>query len=88
MRASEVTAALTAIVPSGRPAYLWGPPGVGKSSVVRAVAQQMNRDLVDLRATLLDPVDLRGLPRLSEDVAAWCPPAFLPRDGQGILFLD
>ena len=28
------------------------------------------------RANLLDPVDLRGLPRLDGDQAVWCPPAF------------
>jgi hypothetical protein len=37
---------------------------------------------------LLDPVDLRGLPRIHEDIALWCPPAFLPRGGEGVLFLD
>jgi hypothetical protein len=37
---------------------------------------------------LLDPVDLRGLPRLDGDTAVWCPPAFLPRAGEGVLFLD
>lgn len=88
MRPSEVSTALQSILKSGRPAYLWGPPGVGKSSVVRKVAAETNRRLVDVRATLLDPVDLRGLPRLSQDTAVWCPPAFLPRDGEGILFLD
>jgi hypothetical protein len=44
--------------------------------------------LVDVRATLLDPVDLRGLPRLDGNTAVWCPPAFLPVDGNGVLFLD
>jgi MoxR-like ATPase len=36
----------------------------------------------------LDPVDLRGLPRISADQAEWVPPKFLPTSGQGILFLD
>jgi hypothetical protein len=33
-------------------------------------------------------VDLRGLPRINGDSALWCPPAFLPRGGEGVLFLD
>jgi hypothetical protein len=45
-------------------------------------------NLLDLRVTLLDPVDLRGLPKLSKDSAVWCAPAFLPRTGSGVLFLD
>jgi hypothetical protein len=88
MRPSDAARALAALVPAGRPVYLWGPPGIGKSSVVRQAAAALGRDLVDVRATLLDPVDLRGLPRLTGDTAVWCPPAFLPRAGKGILFLD
>jgi hypothetical protein len=88
MRPSDVARALAALVPTGRPVYLWGPPGCGKSAVVRKAADDLKLDLVDVRATLLDPVDLRGLPRLSEDSAVWCPPAFLPRGGEGLLFLD
>lgn len=88
MRPSDVSKALAALVPTRRPIYLWGPPGVGKSSVVRQAAHELGLDLVDVRATLLDPVDLRGLPRLHRDTAIWCPPAFLPRSGDGVLFLD
>ncbi|HVK08995.1 MAG TPA: MoxR family ATPase [Gemmataceae bacterium] len=67
---------------------MWGPPGCGKSAVVRRTAEDLKVDLVDVRATLLDPVDLRGLPRLTDDSAVWCPPAFLPKGGEGLLFLD
>jgi ATPase family associated with various cellular activities (AAA) len=88
VRPSDVSKALAALVPTRRPIYLWGAPGVGKSSVVRQAAQALGLDLIDIRATLLDPVDLRGLPRLDGDTAVWCPPAFLPRDGEGVLFLD
>jgi hypothetical protein len=88
MRPIDVSKALAALVPTRRPVYLWGPPGCGKSAVVRRAAEDLKLDLVDLRATLLDPVDLRGLPRLTADSAVWCPPAFLPKGGEGLLFLD
>jgi hypothetical protein len=88
MRPSEVMLALAALLPTRRPVYLWGAPGVGKSSIVRQAADQAGLDVLDVRAVLLDPVDLRGLPRIQDDSALWCPPAFLPRDGQGVLFLD
>jgi hypothetical protein len=35
-----------------------------------------------------NPVDLRGLLRISADQAEWVPPKFLPTSGKGILFLD
>jgi AAA domain (dynein-related subfamily) len=88
VRPTDVSKALAALIPTRRPMYLWGPPGVGKSSLVRQAASALGLSLVDVRATLLDPVDLRGLPRLTDGAAVWCPPAFLPRDGQGVLFLD
>jgi ATPase family associated with various cellular activities (AAA) len=88
MRPSDVTKALAALIPTRRPIYLWGAPGVSKSSLVRQATESLNLDLVDVRATLLDPVDLRGLPRIDGDTAIWLPPAFLPRFGAGVLFLD
>jgi hypothetical protein len=46
--------------------------------------------LVDIRASLLDPTDLRGIPAVSDGRAIWCPPSFLPREGDppGVLFFD
>jgi MoxR-like ATPase len=71
-----------------KPAFLWGSPGVGKSQIVAQVAASLGVRLIDIRAVLLDPVDLRGLPTVEHGKAAWAIPAFLPEDGAGILFLD
>ncbi|MFC4636841.1 ATP-binding protein [Deinococcus hohokamensis] len=72
---------------------IWGPPGVGKSSVVAQVAARHGLDFVDVRLSQLAPTDLRGLPVPEADgqgggVSKWYPPEFLPRGGQGVLFLD
>jgi hypothetical protein len=88
MAPSDLARALAALIPARRPAYVWGSPGLGKSSIVRQAADALGLDLIDLRVTLLDPVDLRGLPRLAADACVWVPPAFLPRGGEGVLFLD
>ena len=89
MKASNISQSIQALAPTGQPMFLWGPPGVGKSQVVKATARAMGIDLIDVRAILLDPVDLRGLPRISQEGhSQWCAPEFLPRHGQGILFLD
>jgi MoxR-like ATPase len=79
---------LASLLPTRRPVYLWGPPGVGKSGVVRQIARRASIDVLDVRAVLLDPVDLRGLLGIEGDRALWCPPAFLPTDAEGVLFLD
>ena len=75
-----------------RATMLWGPRGVGKSSVVRQVAESLHVPLVDLRLTTIEPVDLRGA-IYADDAQArtvWFPPEFLPAPEQpdGILFLD
>lgn len=91
MKPSELKSFLaTTILAIPEPLFIWGPPGIGKSAIVRQVAQENGLDLIDLRATLLDPVDLRGLPLPvpAEKQAVWLPPAFLPQSGRGILFLD
>ena len=67
---------------------LWGPPGIGKSSIVADVARQNELKLVDLRLSQLAPTDLRGLPVAEDGVSRWFPPEFLPKDGTGVLFLD
>ncbi len=89
MKPSEIATALETLLSIRQPAFLWGAPGVGKSQVVAQVAARRRLELIDVRAVLLDPVDLRGIPRIDASGAAvWCQPAFLPRKGQGILFLD
>jgi MoxR-like ATPase len=75
-----------------RASMLWGPRGVGKSSVVRQVAAHFGVPLVDLRLTTIEPVDIRGA-IYADDVqgkTVWFPPEFLPGADQpaGILFLD
>jgi len=67
---------------------IWGPPGIGKSSIVEAVSKRLNLQLVDLRLSQLAPTDLRGLPVPRDGVSTWYPPEFLPRSGRGVLFLD
>jgi len=67
---------------------IWGPPGVGKSSIVRSVSAREGIGIQDLRLSQLAPTDLRGLPVPEDGVSRWYPPEFLPRSGEGIIFLD
>ena len=67
---------------------IWGPPGIGKSSIVEQLAQENNINFVDVRLSQLAPTDLRGLPVAVDNISKWYPPEFLPRQGKGILFLD
>lgn len=67
---------------------IWGPPGIGKSSIVAQTAAVHGLGFIDLRLSQLAPTDLRGLPVARNGASRWYPPEFLPRKGKGILFLD
>ncbi|MFW9993594.1 MAG: ATP-binding protein [Candidatus Odinarchaeota archaeon] len=71
-------------------AFIHGPPGIGKSAAVKRVTEKLGISLIDMRLTQMDAVDLRGLPVLSKsgELTGWAPPEELPREGDGILFLD
>jgi predicted AAA+ superfamily ATPase len=88
MKPSALFEAIHALISQRGSLHIWGSCGVGKSQIVAQVAKSINYEFLDIRAVQLDPVDLRGLPRISGDQAEWVPPKFLPTGGDGILFLD
>lgn len=90
MKPSTVQSLLGKLVTERTPVFLWGPPGIGKSALVRQTAQAKKLEVRDLRLSQLDPTDLRGLPFFDAEArtAVWAPPAFLPTKGRGVLFLD
>ncbi len=93
MIAIDLKEALIPLVDSQIPTFIWGSPGVGKSSLVAQIATQKNMKFIDLRLSLLDPTDLRGIPFFENETkkAVWAKPEFLPdtnSDDFGILFLD
>ena len=90
MRANELSDSISAMVQAQIPTFIWGPPGIGKSSVVKQVAEGGGYGFIDLRLALMDPTDLKGIPFYDKEQhqALWAPPSFLPKEGKGILFLD
>ena len=88
MKPSKLYEALHALIGERVPLHIWGACGVGKSQIVSQIAADLQCEFLDVRAVQLDPVDLRGLPRITADQTEWVPPRFLPKEGKGILFLD
>ena len=62
LRPRELAATLSLLVEARQPYMGWGPPGSAKSMIAQQVAADAGREYVDVRALLLDPVDLRGIP--------------------------
>lgn len=67
MIATDLKEALIPLVDSKIPVFIWGNPGVGKSSLVMQIAKQKKMRFIDLRLSLLDPTDLRGIPFFESD---------------------
>jgi len=80
MRSSDIAQVLDICISNKRPAFIWGPPGVGKSDTVAQVAERRGMQLTDVRLNLLDPTDIKGFPM--PDTATgqmhWLPANFLP----------
>ena len=92
MKAEVLKRSLEGLIASRIPVFVWGSPGIGKSSIIRQIAQERGLECTDLRLSLLDPTDLKGIPFFDKDSheAVWASPNFLPKDpdSRGILFLD
>ena len=92
MKAKDITKSLDKLIESQIPVFVWGSPGIGKSSIIKQIAQDKGLEFVDLRLSLLDPTDLKGIPFFDQEnnQAVWASPNFLPNnpESKGILFLD
>lgn len=71
-----------------RPVFIWGPPGVGKSSIVEEYASKMGLDCVSLLGSQLAPEDVMGAPQIVDGRIQFCPPRLIAREKPYCLFLD
>lgn len=93
---SKAAGLITAFVSTNIPVNLLGSPGVGKSDVIRQVADKLNLQVIDFRLSTCDPTDLSGIPFISNDRSRYMPNEAFPLQGDKIpdgksgwlLFLD
>jgi hypothetical protein len=92
MKASNITKVVSSLIDKKLPVFIWGAPGIGKSSIVKQISKDKELEFLDLRLSLLDPTDLKGIPFFNADTkeGVWAKPSFLPSkpNSKGILFLD
>ena len=72
------------------PLMLWGPPGVGKSAIVREACAERGIGFLDVRLAQREPVDVRGLPVPIDGAVQWLLPSEYPREpgSRGIILFD
>jgi hypothetical protein len=75
-----------------RPVFLWGQPGIGKSSLVEDFAKQVGLPCETLLGSQLAAEDLIGVPKIVGEGdgarSRFCPPENIARDEAFVLFLD
>ena len=79
-----------------RPIFLWGPPGIGKSDIVHQIAGNINAHVIDIRLSLWEPTDIKGIPYFdsTQGKMVWGAPSELPDAEMAaqheaiVLFLD
>lgn len=79
-----------------RPVFIWGPMGVGKSSMVAQLCAEMGGRFYDVRLSQCEQTDLRGIPYYNKESnkMEWAPPVDLPTEEEAskypvvFLFLD
>jgi dynein-related subfamily AAA family protein len=86
-------AELLKTLPADRTLFVWGPPGIGKSAVVRLAARELELSCVVLLGTQIAPEDLIGVPRIREIgpgrfATEFCPPGAILRPDPFLLFVD
>ena len=71
-----------------RPVFIWGAPGIGKSSIVEKFADSLDLPCVSLLGSQLAPEDIIGVPQIIDGKSVFCPPRLIAQDEPYCLFLD
>jgi hypothetical protein len=71
-----------------RPIFIWGAPGIGKSSIVESFAKEIGLECVSLLGSQLAPEDIIGVPKIENGKSVFCPPRQIARTEPYCLFLD
>lgn len=88
LNATQLATAIRTCMTLDKPLFIWSSPGLGKSDIMGQVAQASDAQLVDIRLSMWDSVDVRGIPTVTDGMTHWNPPAVLPFVGNAAFTQD
>ena len=81
----ELTEVLLNVAPI-RPVFIWGAPGIGKSSLVEQFAEAVGLPCISLLGSQLAPEDIIGIPQVRDGVSEFLPPKMIAETGTPLGF--
>lgn len=81
---SELADEIMVNISAGQVPYVTSSPGMGKSSIIKQVADMGNLKVIDLRLSQCMPEDLQGFPMRNGDKATFTPFDMFPLEGDEI----
>lgn len=94
--ATKIKNAVLQCIKMKQPVMIWGPGGVGKSSIIKQMTKELDGRMYDVRLSQMEPTDIRGIPFYNKENGKmdWAAPIDLPdpEDAKNhpivVLFLD
>ena len=84
----ELVDLFTAAYAANLPVMLEGGHGVGKSEICQQAAQKLNIECTVIDLSIIEPVDLSGMPHMEDGRTVYAPPSILPSTGRGLLVFE
>jgi len=96
INSKDLPDALIKILKAEKVPMIKASPGVGKSQIVKQVADKYKLKLIDMRLSQYDPTDMNGFPTIENSRSGYRPPETIPIEGDELpegyvgwlLFLD
>jgi len=88
MNIAEYKNFLVNCIDANIPAITLGAAGIGKTSLMRQLAKQLDRPLLVIEGSYIDETALQGIPFAYEGKTKWLPPEHLDVPDNAIIFID
>lgn len=80
----ECTRNIISILRGNRVPFIQGSPGIGKSDIVKGVADHYNLKVIDIRLSQVEPTELLGYPFLDGNKCDYKPLKYFPLEGDPV----